>query len=186
MEANTSASILSVVLSGLTSGIVVAVLNYFLTRRKTHAEIRKLESEAEKIRLESEKLRKELTTNIENLASASYQLTNSLERIIYDTKNRDIGYDFRGVEGYVWETVEGKTVRTTGKAQGILTFENAILNLHRANTDGRYEIWLHTYSYGESIPDCIPKDDLIAGKRRLRVSFEAKVVGGRAHVKICI
>jgi hypothetical protein len=61
------------------------------------------------------------------------------------------------------------------KGTGTLNFANGILNLQRSNVDGRYEITLHAYVFSDSEKDLIPKDDLIAGQRRFRNSWEAKV-----------
>jgi hypothetical protein len=167
--------------------VVVATLNYFLTRNKTSAE-------TEKLRLESEKLRRELTISTEGIASithelsgvaasASYQLSGVSERVIYETKNRDIGHDFNGVEGTTYKRVDGKDVPASPKGLGSLNFENGILNVRRTNTEGRYEIWLHTYMYGDTEKQVIPQDDLIAGQRRLRISCDVKVVGGEHTLK---
>lgn len=181
MNANESASIINLLLSGLVSGVVVAIVTYLLTRGKTKAETQKLLFEAEKLRLEAEKIRKELSTNVESIASSSYQLSTTSERVIYDSKGRDIGYDFKGVEGYIYKNVDGKDVPVTPKGLGTLSFDNGILNLKRKNTEGRYEMWLQTYSYGEE--QVIPQDDLIGGQRRLRINCEAKVVGGEHTLK---
>ena len=62
-----------------------------------------------------------------------------------------------------------------------MQLREGIVNVQRRNTDGRYEIWLQQYSYGGSEVSEIPGNDLITGKRKIRVSCEAKVVGG-SHV----
>lgn len=170
-------NILNLLLSGLLSGIVVAILNYLLTRRKTKAEIEKLELEAEKIRME-------IRNNAVNLsASVSYQLSNKTEQVIYSSNDRDIGFDFKGNEGQIWGTVDGKDIPMTPKGMGTLKIDNGILSIQRANTDGRYEAHLQTYLYGGSEKQFIPQDDLIEGERRMKISFEAKVVGGEHTLK---
>jgi hypothetical protein len=183
MDATQSPSFANLLLPGLISGVVVAVVGYFLTRGKTKAETKKLEVESEKIRLESEKIRKELSSNVESIASASYQLAASSERIIYDSKGRDVGFDFKGIEGYVWKNIDGKDVRVTPQGKGTLSFESGILNLKRTNVDGRYEIWLHTYIFNSSERDDIPQDELIGVQRRIRLSCEVKVIGGGHTLK---
>jgi hypothetical protein len=179
MNGNDSTNIINLLLSGLMSGVVVAALNYFLTRSKTKAEIEKLKVEAEKIRLEAEKMRKELSSNVESIASAaSYQLSTTSERVIYDSKNREIGFDFEGLSGYTSKYIEGNEVYSETEGTGTVSFNNGIINIQRTNTDGRYELWLNTYIYPDGEKSLIPKDELIAGQRRFRISCEVKVVGG--------
>jgi len=177
-------SLLSVLLSGVVSGIVVAGLNYLLTRNKTNAETKKLQLEAEKIVLESEKLRKELSTNVESIVSASYELANTAERVIYDSRNSDIGFDFEGRGNQIWINENGKDKPITEKGEGELTCDSKeILNLRRTNTDGRYEVLLKSYKFDNSEKPYIPRDDLMEGSRKLRVNFEAKVRGGGQTLK---
>lgn len=186
--------LLPLLLSGLVSGVVVAVLNYVLTRAKTQAETRKILAETDKFLLETEKLRKELTSTTESItaatseisvvaASASYQLSGGTERIIYESKNRDIGYDFEGVEEKIYEQSDGKYVAVSARALGTLSFEKGALNVQRTNTEGRYDIWLRTYCFENGEKPVIPQDDLIDGQRKLRVSCEVKTIGGEHTLK---
>lgn len=171
--------------SGIISGVVVASFNYFIGRRKTSAEVKKLELEAEKIRLEAEKLRKELSANTENIASIGYKLSNTLERILYDSnKPGDIGFDFKGQGGKIYKRNEaGKDVPITSQGTGSISFDKGIINVERTNKDGRYEIWLQSYSYENGINQFIPKDVLGEGSKRIRLSCEVKVTHGQHTLK---
>jgi len=166
---------LSSLLSGVIGGSIVAIVNYYLTRRKTEAEIEKLRAETAKARAET----KVIEANVENLsATMSYKFTNTAERVIYDSTKSADPHDFRGAESQFWNPQENKP--TGPRGAGALTIERGkdgvILNLRRTNTEGRYEIWLQRFLYDGHERDVIPKNELIAGKRKLHVSCEAKVV----------
>jgi len=125
--ASQSINIVNLVLSIVSSGVVVALLTYWLTRRKTRAE-------TEKTELEAEKLRRELSQGLQGIpAGISYELNRAAERTLYQMAGRNPGYDFRGVGGQIWKQVEGKDVAVPGKAIGLLTFEGGILNIQRSN-----------------------------------------------------
>jgi hypothetical protein len=169
-------SILTALLSGLVSGIVVALLNYFLTRKKTEAEIRKLEAETEKIRIE-------INNNVESLsATVNYRLANSEERIIYDSSKGNGGYDFKMQESRVYR--DDKAVGE--KAAGAFTIKDGILNIQRQNTDGRIEIWLQQYFYDGEEKANIPKNALIVGQRKMRISCQARIVGGEHSLRFVL
>jgi hypothetical protein len=172
-------------LTGIISGVVVALFNYFLGRRKTSAEVKKLEIEAEKIRLEAEKLRKELSANTENIASIGYKLSNALERILYDSnKVGDIGFDFKGQGGKLYKRNEkGKDIPITPEGVGSISFDKGIINIERTNTEGRYEIWLQSYYFENDIRQFLPKDVLGEGSKRIRLSCEVKVTHGQHTLK---
>jgi hypothetical protein len=167
-------------LSGVVSGVLVAILNFLFTRSKTKAE-------TEKLRLEAQKLRDEMRTSTENLAaSVTYQLSNKAERLIYSSVNSDTGFDFKGSEGYIWgpKDKDGKSVPITAKGLGELKFDKGILNIQRTNTDGRYELYLQTYLCDGTTQPFLPKDELRGDVRRMKVTFDAKVVGGEHTLKI--
>ena len=52
--------VVSALITSIIGGIVVALVNYLLTRRKTNAEIRQIELNNEKTRLEIQQLKSEL------------------------------------------------------------------------------------------------------------------------------
>jgi len=161
-------------ITGLLGGVVVAVLNHLFTRKKTAAETRKLEAETSKIRAETEVMLRE----IENLSEAVQRLGDTAERVIYDATKSCSRYDFRDVEGRMWSSEENKFVGPKGK--GLLRIEEGgILNIERTNTEGRFEIWLEKYAYNDEVHEVLPKNEIIAGARKLRVSCQAKTVDSK-------
>jgi hypothetical protein len=162
-----SSNIIVALISALIGGGGVAILNYFLNRRKTEAEVKKMIAETDKIYAE-----------IKNLpAAVSYSLSDSNEQIIFDGTEKIDGHDVKGKEGQFW-TGRGKEAKSISeKGQGILKFEGGVLNLHRTNKEGRFELFLQRYIYNGTEHSAIPIDELISGKRKLRVSCEAKAIG---------
>lgn len=166
--------ILSAIIPGLIGGIVVAFVNYLFSKRKTEAEIKKLEAEADKMRAETRNIINEVQSIS---ATVNYRLTDMEEVFIYDSSKSSEPYDFKGVGGQCWH--EEEWTHKGPKGQGSLKFEDGnILNIQRINTGGRFEVWLQRYLYDDVERECIPKNELIAGKRKIRVSCQVKVVGG--------
>lgn len=126
--------LISALISGVLSGVIVALLNYWLTRRKLTAEISFIE-------VQTEKIRRELSDAVDyNVGSA--------EQIIYDSSKRgDIGFDFQGSKAKIWKRIDGVDKAISGDRLGQLTFENGVLNITRSNTEGRYEVWLRSYTF---------------------------------------
>jgi hypothetical protein len=151
-------------LTGLVSGIVVALANHWLTKRKTAAEIEKLQAEAELTRAQA----KQITDNFSNLSDkVSYKLpdvAHSNETILYNSDNSD-AFDLRVVK--------------VDHAEGEFTVKDGILYINRTNTVGSLQIWLENYLYaGRPHQRVLPKNENISGDRKLRVSCEVKAVGG--------
>ena len=57
METSILGTLIDTLFSGIVSGILVAIVTHYLTRRKSEAEIRALEAGTEKTRLEIDQLR---------------------------------------------------------------------------------------------------------------------------------
>lgn len=163
-------TVISSLVSGVLGGVVVALVNHFLTRRKTEAEIKKLEAEAEKIKAE--------TNNLS--ATVQYQLSSTKERVIYDSVQFGEPYDFKGVESQMWNLEENRHMGETGLGElNIETGKDGIvLNVERKNTGGRYEIWLYKYRYDNQEKEYIPSNHLISGTRKIHVSCQVKAVNG--------
>jgi hypothetical protein len=158
-------TIVTAVLAAVLGGTGGALLTYIFGKKKTQAEIENLRAEAQKNRAEADKISAELKGVV------SYSLAASDEQILFDGSARIDGFDVRGNEGNFWKS-------TTPKGLGELKFEEGgILNIQRKNKDGRFELWFQRYDYKGTERQTIPKDDLISGKRKLRVSCEAKVSG---------
>lgn len=172
MDSTAAVPIVVALISGILGGVIVALVNNLLTRNKQNAEVDKLRAETEKIRLETAKL----NGDVENLsATVSYQLAESSERILYDSSEGLDLHDFNAVEGRAWNEQERKS--TGPKAAGSLAVADGhVLNVQRSNTEGRFEIWLDSYTYNDKTSAVIPANELLAGNRKLRVSFQAKAV----------
>lgn len=160
------------VLTGAVSGIVVALANHWLTKRKTAAEIEKLQAEAELTRAQA----RQITDNLNNLSDKiSYKLPDvarSNETILYSSNNSD-AFDFRVVK--------------VDHAEGEFTVQDGILYINRTNSVGTLQIWLENYLYaGKPHLKILPKNENIAGDRKLRVSCEVKAVGGEHTLLLVI
>jgi hypothetical protein len=101
----------------------------------------------------------------------------SSEAVIYSSeKSRLLGHDFTGEGTQLWNGKE----HVGGEARGELNFvgkKKEVINLLRTNTDGKYQLGLRRYDYQGQSGDVLPANLAISGKRRLRVSGEAKVTG---------
>jgi hypothetical protein len=172
--------LLSALIAGVLSGVVVAVLTYLLTRRKTLAEIKFLEAQHEKIR-------RELSLNVDSISAAvTYKIAGSAERIIYDSTGRDVGFDFQGSEAQIWERIDGVDRAISGFGRGHLSLENGVLNIQRSNTEGRFEVWLQAYFFDGHQSQLMPGNDLISGQRGIRISFEAKALGASHTLRVVL
>lgn len=180
--------VVAALLSGVISGVIVAVLNYFLTKKKTTAEVTKLEVETEKLRLEIQKLGVDLTKSAEAVtATVGYQLARATEQIIYSSKQRQLGFDFSGRGGQIWKRVGDKDVPMTPKGEGTLNFaQGGILDIQRTNTDGRFEIWLQNYTQEGKEQERIIPNSSLSGLRFILVRCEAKVMGGEHTLKFVL
>jgi hypothetical protein len=149
-------------ISSLVGGLLVAIVNYLFTRRKTNAETEKLRAEAEKLRAESEKIRNETSKLTSYMAH---------EQTVYDGG--------RGIEGYDFLVVK----KTKGNHHA---FRQGILIIERTQTRGIYHLQLRKYNCGGKELEFLPKNDLIVGKRRLRVAFEARATQGVRTIILAI
>jgi len=175
-------NIIASLLSGVVGGVIVAIVNYYLSKRKTLAEVSKIEAETEKTRAETKKLLNEIA---DISATVGYKLTNSGERIIYDSATNFDPYDFKGVEGQLWNYEQQK--HTGPKGKGVLSIEQGtVLNIKRLDISGRYEVWLQRYIYDGFELQHIPKNEIIAGKRKLHVSCQAKAIGSEHSLDFVI
>jgi len=184
MLTTTLLQVLTSVGAGLLGGVVVAIINQMFARRKTAAETKKLEAETEKTRVETQIENQKLLAEMQRIASSvqevSYKLSQGREKIIYDVSNHGDGADFSGQGERFFGESNDKP-----KGAGQLKVENGVLNLQRTNNGGRFRIILQRYLYVDIERDYIPKNDLIAGKRLLKLTCDVKVVGG-VHTAVFI
>jgi len=163
--------------SALLGGTIVSILNFYLAKHKTTAEIAKLEAETERIRLEIGKLGSAT-------ASVSYGLSGYLERIIYDSSRHDVRRAFHGKEAYLWTKSGDNYVKSGGVGRGALRFEpGEILSIERTNTEGRYQVWLERYDDEKSF---VPRDCSAEGLRNFGLSCEAKAIGIEHSLKFIL
>jgi len=149
---------------GILGAAAGSVLTYLLTKSKTDAEIRKLNAETDKIRAE-----------LASSTASNYKSDDTAEKIIYEYANGGSPHDFRGEVGHIW--VGDKPIG--GKGAGTLSIDrHGILSIERTNKEGRFEIWLQRYIYNGVEKTVLPKNELIAGRRKLRVSCKAKASNG--------
>ncbi|HKF48496.1 MAG TPA: hypothetical protein VKB38_14125 [Terracidiphilus sp.] len=159
----------SPVIAGLISGLLVAIVTQLLTRKKTAAEIEKLHAEAELTRAQAHQLTESLRDNLNNLSDkVGYRLpepTAANEALLYSSDASD-AFDFRVVR------VED--------AEGDLDVKDGILYIRRRNTAGTLQVWLENYTLpGQPSQRALPKNEDLAGDRKLRLSCDVKAVGGQ-------
>jgi hypothetical protein len=171
---------LAAIVTGLVSVLGNGLLNYFVNRKKTFAEIQKVQAEAQKTRAETDKI----LTEIKSVsANVSYSLATPTEDILFDGTARIDGFDVRGAEGNFWKGSEA----TSAKGKGDLKFEEGgILNIHRDNTVGRFELYFQRYIFKGEEHSIIPKDFTTSGRRKLRISCEAKAIGGEHMLRFIL
>jgi hypothetical protein len=176
-------AIISALIASVIGGVVVAILNFLFTKGKTNAEIKKLEAETDKTKTETEKMRLEL----KNLAdTVKYKLAETTEITIYDSGSDCDPHHFEGKEGQFFDTNKWKHSGSTGRGRLIIDEQRGIINIQRTNKEGRYELWLRHYLYNNGNRTILPGNEIIAGKRKLRISFEAKAVGGSHHLRFVL
>lgn len=188
METALSTSIVGIV-SGLVSGGGVALLNHFLTHRRTQAEIEKIQAEAAKVRAETERIVAEVKNTSASInyraTEVSQQTVN--EQILFDGRQRIEGFDVEGREGHFWSGYGADAKPSSPMGRGELSIEEGgILNIRRSNTEGRFEVSLRSYLYKGKQSQVIPHDELISGERKLRVSCEVKIVGAEHHLRFMV
>lgn len=171
LETPTTINPVITIVVALLAGVGGATATYFFSRKKMQAEIDNLRAEARKNQAEGDKIIAELKGAS---AEVSWSLAASAEQILFDGTQHIDGFDVEGREGNFWK--DNKAISPVGL--GELQFEEGgVLNVQRRNKEGRFELWFRRYVYRGNEQQSIPTDDLISGKRKLRVSCEAKVSG---------
>lgn len=140
-------------ITSVIGGLLVAIVNHILTRRKYNAEIDKLKAETEKIRSET---RHELNE------TKYYDSPTANEKIIYDGTKGIAGYDIHSIYA-ACDIQKGMMIIQVDKWGW-----------------GRFELQNYTYE-GKSYP-YIPKDETISGLRRFHISYEVKAIGASYEV----
>jgi len=97
------------------------------------------------------------------------------EHLLYDSRTGCDPFDFQFGPGRRY--VGNKPIGPRGSGTYSIK-EGCVVDIERDNKDGTYEIWLRKYVHDGADPTLIPKDEQGAGDRKIRVSCEAKVLGG--------
>jgi hypothetical protein len=160
-----SSKIIVALATALLGGLVVAVFNWVITRKKMAAD-------TALATLAAEKLRRELQGINESIREVSEKISQD-DRIIYDQTAGVSGFDFKGKGERFFGQDERHPI-----GEGNLSIADGILQVHRHNTGGRYRIVLQKYSYDSTAREYLPKNPALAGKRKLKISCEAKVSVG--------
>jgi len=148
--------------AGLISGILVALSNHILTRKKTAAEIEKLQAEASLSRAQAQQITDNLTNLSDKVGYKLPDVTEDRELTLYSSTNSD-NFDFR--------------LAKIDKADGELQVKDGLLSLRRANNLGTLQIWLESYRSGKDNQRTLAKNENISGDRKLRAACEVKAVG---------
>ena len=167
--------------SGLLGGLIVAIVNYFFTRTKTQVETEKLIAETKKINLEVQKMSSELGGLSSTVQEVKDKLIQVNEKVIYEGSIYCDGADFLGQGERLYGQPKEKP-----KGAGSLKVENGVINLQRSNVEGRYRISLLRYLYDGVERDYLPKNELLAGKRILKLTCEVKAGRGEHMLNFLI
>jgi hypothetical protein len=162
---DTSSKIIVALVTALLGGLVVAVFNWLITRKKTAADI-------ELARLSADKLKLELQGINNSIREVSAKISQG-DRIIYDGTAGMSGFDFKGRGERFFGEDESRPI-----GEGNLSVEDNIMKVARHNTGGRYRIILQNYLYDSTAREYLPKNPALEGKRKLKISCEARTSAG--------
>jgi hypothetical protein len=160
-----SSKIIVALATALLGGLVVAVFNWIITRKKTAAD-------TALATLEAEKLRRELQGINNSIREVSAKISQG-DRIIYDGNAGMSGFDFKGKGERFFGEDESHPI-----GEGNLSVEDNILQVLRHNTGGRYRITLQNYLYDSTTREYLPKNPALESRRKLKISCEARTSVG--------
>jgi len=166
-------------LAAALTAVLIALFQYFTSRPK-------LRLEMEKLRQEIRALSEDSRANSDNISEIQNLLIDQLpmysdETVVYDNVTGNLGFDFVGTGGQLY--ADDKPI--PGKGSGSLSFlEKGIINIERDNTDGRYELYLRSYTLGARKTEIIPKDTTEDRPKRFRVSCEARTLSAEHTLRL--
>lgn len=123
--------------------------------------------------------------NAEAPSSIAYSIPEALserkdQTVIYDSRGRDIMFDFQGIESQIWRGIGAEAQPVTPKGEGRLSFEpGGILTIDRTNATGRFEVRLLEYDYRGRRSKSVPGNVAMQGDRKLWIHCEGRVFGAQ-------
>lgn len=154
------------------SGLLVAVLNNIITKRKLKQEVKSLEAATKlneaiyrKTMIEIENLQIALNNNTQSVEVLSNRVSSGQDRLIYDGANGMEG-DFKHNGGNMWRrNKDGIDEEIPGKGTGNISYLGKDVIINRTNTEGRYELTLKNYNIDGSLKPYIANDNIVGSKR---------------------
>lgn len=165
--------------SGMVAGTFIAIADRLLDNRKSiKSQLFSLRVQAERTRAESARLanqEREIKRRFElmeaSLAETKYHLVQVVdENIIFD-----------GTEG-----IEGYDIVAAGRRNNFHFFNNKVLIIDRMGKKGVCQLQLRKYLVDGKEYDFFAGEQHARGKRRLRVSFEARVLDGEHTIAVAL
>jgi len=151
--------------SSIIGGLLVAIVNQLFTKRRTDAEAEVLKAQAEKIRAETATLLNAVGKLNTAIQSANYCT-------LYDGRQNMDLLDFQ------FSSVSAPKDPSKEIAVGTPKVKEGALMVERKNTAGRFFVAIRNYKCDGKEKEYIPKNELLEGQRRLRVTFEARATKG--------
>lgn len=170
-----------IISSSVVSAVLSGVINHFIGRKKNKAETLKAETEVQKMQLEMKLLKRDLSdSKLEITAAASYNETSEVQAdALYNGKGKkNIEFDFTCQEGHSFAMLRGREIKSEESGLGNVDFKAGMLNIHRQNLEGRFEIWLISYNIRGKQMDRIPQAQAAGPKTKIKISLMAKTIGG--------
>jgi hypothetical protein len=162
-------TIVTALVSGLATGVVVALLNYLLNKRKTDVEITKLKAETEKLIKETQNLSKKIEEGL-----------SSNKPVVHFDSTKASNFDLQGTSAKNWDNSLNKEVGE--KAGGDFSFTNGVININRKDTNGRYQIKILGFNTDNGVSEFVKMDVTAGNVRKIHISFEAKIIGGNHNL----
>ncbi len=157
--------IIVALITALFGGLVVALFNWAVTRKRAAADLALLT-------LQADKLRKELQGINSSIQEVNAKLSQG-ERVIYDGTACMSGFDFKG-QG---DRFFGED-KTKPKGEGKLSVEDNVMQVLRYNTEGQYRVILQKYQHDANAREYLAKNPALEGKRKLKIVCEARTSAG--------
>jgi hypothetical protein len=127
--------------------------------------------------------------SLEKIAFRLLNMLNTLryQIILYDSRNRDITFDFKGQANSFWTGRGTEARRTSPVGEGELSFESGdVLTVNRTTVDGRYEIWLLDSKVRGGKVKVFPPNEQLSEHRELLIHCEARAIGAKHGLRFVV